>query len=133
MEPPIVFRCSTCEEDKAESCFYPSSLVRKSRQCKGCKNAYYRRDRKRFRRLALEHYAGSSEPFCACCKETIYPFLTLDHHPRVDRMDDIMNKDFWRWLHKQGYPAGYRVLCFNCNSGRALFVDGICPHERNIT
>lgn len=31
------------------------------------------------------------------------------------------------WLSKNGYPPGFRVLCFNCNAAMHMF--GICPHE----
>jgi hypothetical protein len=33
---------------------------------------------------------------------------------------------FYAWLKKQGYPAGLRVLCHNCNCAKGR--DRDCPH-----
>lgn len=37
----------------------------------------------------------------------------------------------YHWLKKQGYPSGYRVLCFNCN--HASHVLGECPHKSDVS
>lgn len=75
----------------------------------------------------LEHYGRE----CACCSERHREFLTIDHiagggkaHRKI-----VGNRGGWmfyKWLKKNGYPAGYRILCFNCNS--ALGAYGYCPH-----
>jgi hypothetical protein len=31
------------------------------------------------------------------------------------------------WIHSNGFPEGFRVLCHNCNS--ALGYYGHCPHD----
>jgi hypothetical protein len=31
-------------------------------------------------------------------------------------------------FYKNNFPRGYRILCYNCNCGRALN-NGICPHK----
>jgi hypothetical protein len=73
----------------------------------------------------LAHYGG----VCACCAEHRYEFLSIDH-PNNDgaahRRD--VGPNFRRWLKRQGFPPGYRVLCMNCNFARGRF--GYCPHER---
>jgi ribosomal protein L40E len=33
----------------------------------------------------------------------------------------------YRWLVKNGFPAGFQVLCRNCNWGKHAN-DGVCPH-----
>jgi hypothetical protein len=80
----------------------------------------------------LIHYAGDP-PRCACCGEFDTTFLTFDH---VDgggaqhRKTDPGAKELTRWLHKRGFPDGFRVLCFSCNGARHIRSgDGRCPHE----
>jgi dCTP deaminase len=76
--------------------------------------------RKRIRRAALEHYGGQP-PKCAICGERQLGFLTIDH---VDGGGNHHRRRITRggysiyvWLRQQGYPKGFRVLCFNCNYG----------------
>src|SRR5690348_1104353 len=68
---------------------------------------------------------------CACpgCSETIEAFLSLDHihndgaaHRKV-----INRRKLYVWLRNEGYPAGFQVLCMNCNFGKARN-GGTCPH-----
>lgn len=80
--------------------------------------------RQRFRHAALEHYGGR----CACCGETNPSFLAIDHinndgaaHRR------IVGSEVARWLRKAGYPAGFQVLCHNCNMAKQFY--GSCPHQ----
>ena len=72
---------------------------------------------------------------CACCGETEYTFLTVDHingggkahRQEVGRSTAALH----RWLRNNGYPKeDFRILCFNCNSGTYLN-GGICPHQKN--
>jgi hypothetical protein len=98
-------------------------------RCRKCVSAWYRA-RGRARRLkALIHYSGDP-PRCACCGETFFEFLAIDHieggggkHRR-----EIKNKFpcIIRWLSHHNYPPGFRVLCHNCNC--ALGHYGYCPH-----
>jgi hypothetical protein len=89
------------------------------------------REQNRARKLDVwAHYGGAR---CACCGITDEAFLTLDHlngggrkHRQELRQGGEGN--LYRWLQKQGYPAGYRVLCMNCNF--ALGQYGACPHTR---
>lgn len=85
---------------------------------------------KRLRREALVAYGG---PVCKCCGETTEAFLTLDHIDgggRKSKREDEQKSGsrFYRWLKRNGYPPGLQVLCFNCNSGRAIN-GGVCPHQ----
>lgn len=79
---------------------------------------------------ALNQYGG---PVCRCCGETNIFFLTLDHvnsdgaeHRR--ETGGVTGKNLAWWLKKHDYPAGFQVLCFNCNCGRARN-GGVCPHH----
>lgn len=97
------------------------------------------RDRRaRYRLEALTHYSGG-EPKCACCGEKRIAFLTLDHedgggsaHRRElskSRKDSRSPGGLavYYWIRNNGYPPGFRVLCFNCNCARGAW--GRCPHE----
>ena len=76
----------------------------------------------------MTHYCGG-EPSCQCCGEANYLFLTMDHiggggmkHRKEVRADKLP-----MWLKRQGWPEGYRVLCWNCNSACGIY--GVCPHQ----
>jgi len=71
----------------------------------------------------LAAYGGS----CVCCGEGNQEFLTIDHiagdgaaHRRT------LTCRLYTWLKKNNYPAGFRVLCMNCNFSLGCF--GYCPH-----
>lgn len=67
-----------------------------------------------------------------CCGEGNVEFLTLDHIEGNGHAERLANPrrgvQFYGWLIRQGYPKGYRILCFNCNCARGIH--GYCPHER---
>jgi len=98
------------------------------------KNAEYMADysRQRCRREKLRvvsHYSGGGN-CCACCGEYHIEFLCIDH---IDgggtkrRAIEGGGNSLYRWLHRMGYPDGYRVLCHNCNMSLGLL--GYCPHQ----
>ncbi len=87
--------------------------------------------RERIRREVLEYYGA----FCACCKESGYSFLTIDHikgdgakHRRSLGMKNGGTR-FYLWLRRNGFPKDFQVLCFNCNVAKHL--NGICPHKKD--
>lgn len=87
-----------------------------------------RQYRIRIRLEVLRHYACSEEPFCACCGESNYEFLSIDHMggggtKHRQKVGPVM----FLWLRRNNYPKGFRVLCHNCNS--ALGYYGYCPHN----
>jgi len=76
------------------------------------------------RERIISKYGGA----CVCCDETRREFLAIDHvngggaeHRRE------VNGQVYAWLEKNGYPAGFRILCHNCNMSRGIY--GFCPHE----
>lgn len=83
---------------------------------------------------AFEHYGGFT---CACCGESEPSFLSIDHIEGgggEERMRIFGKKyqgghHFYRWLRLNGYPAGYQVLCMNCQVGRRDN-GGECPHQK---
>ena len=73
------------------------------------------RQRQATRLAVLHHYGGE----CACCSEQQHEFLTIDH---IDgggrehrRMVERRGYPFYAWLRREGFPSGFRVLCWNCH------------------
>jgi hypothetical protein len=85
--------------------------------------------RQKGRLEALQAYS-SETPSCACCGEQMLVFLSLDH---VNGGGGRQRKEtggggFYTWLRRHDYPAGFQVLCHNCNLGRQIN-GGTCPHQ----
>lgn len=93
--------------------------------------AWYKLNRQKYRRAVIEHYGGGSTPKCACCGETLFEFLTIDHinggGNQFKIKTGIKGDGLYRWLIKNNYPKGYRVLCMNCNHSYGHY--GYCPHQ----
>lgn len=92
------------------------------------------RQRQRNRQLKEAAFAACGGPRCACCGESQPAFLTIDHVngcTKEQRKREGLGTSFYRWLKKNGYPAGYQVLCFNCNMGREVN-GGECPHRQAL-
>ena len=93
---------------------------------KASKVAVNKARRQRLRIEAVKHYGGK----CACCGESEMNFLCIDHvggggnaHRKV-----ISTKSIGEWLYANDYPAGFQVLCHNCNMAEGIY--GICPHQQ---
>lgn len=89
--------------------------------------------RRQTRIEVLTHYGGNP-PKCACCNEDILEFLSIDHvngggrqHRAKIFKTNSGSGAFYLWLKRQGFPEGYRILCYNCNC--ALGHYGYCPHR----
>jgi hypothetical protein len=85
--------------------------------------------REKLKRDILYHYGGNP-PKCACCGESIYEFLTIDHIKNNGKEDRKIfhGAQLYAWLRKNNYPIGFQVLCWNCNCAKGHF--GECPHVR---
>ena len=124
-------RCTICGEIKALS-EYPKHQ-RYGRQvsearCLVCKRRQSVARNRAGRFECLSHYSGGT-PKCACCGESMLEFLSIDHiHGGGAAHRKEVKGMLWSTLRKQGYPAGIRVLCHNCN--QALGAYGYCPHQR---
>lgn len=76
----------------------------------------------------ITHYGGK----CACCGETQFGFLTIDHIngeasvQRAKTGNEPSGCRLYLYLKRKGFPEGYRVLCSNCNM--AMSIHGQCPH-----
>ena len=85
----------------------------------------------RIKTETLLHYGGK----CACCGETELYFLCLDHiegggNQERKRIGRNGGWAFYFELQKLGYPKGYQVLCWNCNSAKGML--GYCPHQKQM-
>lgn len=98
-----------------------------SEDCKAKKRTNDKERERKQRIEAFEHYGGQR---CSCCGETRYEFLAFDHingNGRKHRKE-TRNMRIALWLKQNNYPAGFRVLCHNCNMAKGRY--GYCPHER---
>lgn len=97
-----------------------------SEEYKQHRKEYTKEKDKRDRIQAFEHYGGQR---CSCCGETRYEFLAFDHINGGGRKHRKETKvKIALWLRDNNYPAGFRVLCHNCNMAKGRY--GYCPHER---
>ena len=150
-------RCSKCAETKPTEDFYAEKHSRDGRQhyCKSCSKAVKKADyqaniearrasgrqhyretagtlkaaRRRLRADVIAYYSNGTM-MCACCEESIFEFLTIDHiHGGGNKHKRSINRShLYSWLAHHGYPSGFRVLCWNCNSARGAY--GYCPHDK---
>lgn len=78
----------------------------------------------------IDAYGGK----CACCQETTYEFLTIDHingggRKHLQDIKRIHGLHFYTWLRNNNFPkTDFRLLCWNCNC--ALGHYGYCPHTK---
>ena len=87
------------------------------------------RSRESQQRLRLEVLAQYGDK-CACCAESAPEFLAIDHihgGGNKHRKEVGRGGKFYVWLKRQGYPAGFTVLCHNCNLAKGFY--GECPHK----
>lgn len=122
-----------CENERASGAYchlhwreYMKRRSEKKREAGGpTDNQLYAR---RVRWECFKHYC-KGQPACQCCGITDYEFLTIDHingggieHRKVVPADKLP-----KWLKANGWPDGYRILCFNCNNCYGLY--GFCVHQ----
>lgn len=93
-----------------------------------------KRNQDRVRREVFEAYGGF---VCACCGETQPLFLSIDHINNDGAQERRSGKygssgsAFYLWLRKNAFPAGYQVLCMNCQVGKHRN-GGVCPHQCKV-
>jgi len=95
----------------------------KNRERESARSRDYHR---RLRQEALNAYGGK----CACCGESEWPFLAVDHvngNGNEHRRKVGRGNSFFNWLKKSNWPADFQVLCHNCNQAKGMGL--ICPHK----
>lgn len=125
------WHCPECDKER----------MRLRRKAIGVEEAR-RRQNERYAKLRDEVIAGYGGK-CSCCGETNPLFLTIDHvdgkvpgEPmKVFRgrttVRPANGAAMFNFIKKNEYPAGYRVMCFNCNLGRERN-GGVCPHKGSV-
>jgi len=85
-----------------------------------------KRRHQELKRGVVEYYGGK----CECCNEDRIEFLNIDHINGGGNSHRSLvgrGRSFYCWLKKNGFPPGFRVLCFNCNFAKYAY--GKCPHQ----
>ncbi len=117
--------CPSCKQIKPALSYYTNPCCKDGlqRTCKDCRRA----ERYSRKRRVIDHYSNGSNQ-CACCGESTYEFLTIDH---VDGGGSNHRKQIGTsiiaYLIRHNFPHGYQILCFNCNVSKGFY--GYCPHE----
>ena len=107
-------------------------------------NKYINNDKHRFF-LKLETICVYSNGTmkCVMCGEHKLPCLSIDHiyggGNKHRRQLKVAGVDLYRWLRRNKYPDGYRVLCANCQSEekttyeleKEIDESGIEAHQRD--
>ena len=94
-------------------------------KCMARRSGQKARSMVRAREAVFEAYGNR----CACCGETEKAFLTIDHMNNDGSAHrKAIGKKICLWLRRKGFPAGFRLLCYNCNLGRDKCEGKICPH-----
>lgn len=143
-------RCSGCREEKLREAFGRNRATRDGLQnlCRACRAdgakrwpsaapekaaARAKRWASRLKVEVIAAYGGA----CGCCGEREPDFLTVDHVNGEGRAEDrhpggekLSGAALYLHVKRAGFPARYRVLCWNCNAAIGLF--GSCPHERRL-
>lgn len=128
--------CKGCLNAKAKASYQrnPDPVRAANRRWSAENRVWYRARARResinLRLAAISIYSGGTNA-CACCGETEYEFLAIDHIAGGGRRHKAAigkrGNGFIRWLARRSFPSGYRVLCHNCNCARGFY--GFCPHE----
>lgn len=85
--------------------------------------------------LKRQVYAAYGGYKCACCGATEPTFLSIDHinndgaEMRKKGIHGRGGTNFYQWLRKNGFPAGFQVLCMNCNVSKHRN-GGVCAHNQ---
>ena len=128
-------KCARCQQDKPRTKEFwtpdkraPDGLMRG--WCRHCVTLAAKLRTKEARINALIHYGGGS-PHCACCGDSRFEFLCLDHingGGNAHRLAVTGSKrgSIAVWVEKNGYPEGFQVLCHNCNMAKHIY--GSCPY-----
>lgn len=97
---------------------------------------YMRKYRAELRKKVIGYYSeGKFE--CNCCLEKNICFLSIDHknndgakHRR--EIKAVSGYLLNLWIKRNNFPPIFQILCFNCNLGRELQEDKVCPHKKVI-
>lgn len=110
-------KCPGCRFQKADTEFTSEGAV----TCVQCRDTRRKEERRALRRAVLDILGG----LCACCGETEYVFLDIDH-VNDDGAAERRRTNVATWRLALVEPARFQVLCRNCNWAK---FQGGCPHR----
>jgi hypothetical protein len=125
-----------CGVDKQVNDFSPSEWSYSNGLCKKCIKEVNKKYNLGYKTTVFNHYSNGNI-CCACCGEKQIEFLSIDHidndgskHRKelADTLGNPFGAGIYRWLIKNRFPKGFRVLCMNCNFALGHF--GYCPHSQ---
>lgn len=98
--------------------------------CRRCRGAQMAKRTRKYRLAVITHYSHGTMQ-CACCEERNVLFLTVDHvnNDGAAHRRQLGYQNIFSWLIKNGCPAGFQILCANCNLAKGWY--GCCPHGRS--
>jgi hypothetical protein len=124
----LCYRCGDTRPEGYMSCQSCRSKLTKARaRDKTYMKVYGKEHRLNIKRCVFKAYGAK----CVCCGETNLSFLTIDHiNNDGGKQRKVIGSGLtvYMWIIKNGFPPDLRVLCYNCNMGRAIN-GGICPHK----
>ncbi len=134
--PPEAYTCTVCRNEKSRNEFYERKNGHVYQTiCKPCHKQHMREvsaTAQRQSRIDVISYYSNGSMVCACCGESIFEFLTIDHidgggnkHRKNERISNLS-----LWLKRRQFPSGFRILCTNCNFAHGVY--GYCPHNGNV-
>lgn len=145
--PPGQRRCPPCAEVHAARAHQRKGRLRGEGRCVRClapsrsgrntcapcaerQTVSNRARRNEQRALVFANYGGAR---CACCGETELEFLSIDHvmNDGAEHRKRVIAASLLGWLIRNRFPAGFQVLCMNCNFAKGKL--GYCPHARGRT
>lgn len=88
-----------------------------------------RKEIQQYKRIVFYHYSGL-HPHCNCCGEDIYEFLTVDHINNDGFLDKKSRRNLYYNIIKNNFPNTFQILCWNCNEGKNIDKNHICPHKK---
>jgi hypothetical protein len=134
-------RCPKCELTKDIDEFDPHAgradgRQSECRECMGRRSAeWVKRNREQanarqvaYRARLFAQVVAAYGGRCSCCGEDDPVFLTLDHVDGREPNELAGSYLLYARAKREGWPAKYRLLCWNCNCGRERN-GGVCPHE----
>lgn len=136
--------CNNCDCVLTNDTRYPKRNV-----CRSCyleymrnlANSNYRKDpekaktsvkmyRERMKKETFSYYS-CGEIVCCKCGYSDIRALSLDHinggGTKHRRELGKVGTEFYRWIKESGYPAGYQVMCMNCQ-----FIKKVDESEQSI-
>ena len=122
------------KENRCAHCGHPlDSDTRLCSTCRRSTNDASIKNQRKNKLIAFRHYSNNEVPYCDCCGETELNFLCLDHingggGKHRSEIGVAGGHGMYRWIIKNNFPKGYRVLCANCNLSYGIF--GHCPHQK---